>query len=157
VRSALSDIRMDNKPAAGAQLSLSVRREWSPGMNGSPDFIDLRSRAEFLELCGDAEGARELQDFSLQIAREIDLVCYSYQLMWRDRVDDAIEMLLYTISQHSDSWNVHHSLAEAYEQKGDFARAIEWYRHAHERTAHEQQRAQIERRLNELTDLAAAC
>ena len=44
-----------------------------------PDFIELRVRAEFLELCGDSETAEKLRLRSLEVAREVDLTCYSYQ------------------------------------------------------------------------------
>ena len=122
----------------------------------SPEFLDLRTRAEFLELCGDPEGAKRLQDLSLQVAREVDLICYAYQLMWRDRLDDAIELLHYGVSVYSDSWNVYHSLGEAFEQKGEFARAIEAYRQAAVRVEDDLKREMIERRLFGLLDLAEA-
>ncbi|MGZ5474918.1 MAG: hypothetical protein ACXW3E_00115 [Thermoanaerobaculia bacterium] len=85
----------------------------------TPDFIDLRTRAEFLELCGDDAGAERLRDLSLQIAREVDLICYAYQLLWRAKLDDAIEILEGATVAYRDSWNVRHSLGEAYEALGD--------------------------------------
>jgi predicted Zn-dependent protease len=85
----------------------------------TPDFIDLRTRAEFLELCGDESGAEQLRILSLQIAREVDLICYAYQLLWRAKIDDAIEILEGAAVSHPDSWNVRHSLGEAYEALGD--------------------------------------
>jgi Flp pilus assembly protein TadD len=85
----------------------------------TPDFIDLRTRAEFLELCGDGSGAERLRNLSLQIAREVDLICYGYQLLWRAKLDDAIEILEVATASHPDSWNVRHSLGEAYEALGD--------------------------------------
>lgn len=84
-----------------------------------PDFIDLRTRAELLELCGDESGAERLRNLSLQIAREVDLICYAYQLLWRSKLDDAIELLEVAAATHPDSWNVRHSLGEAYEALGD--------------------------------------
>ena len=122
----------------------------------SPDFLDLRTRAEFLELCGDVEGARRLEEMSLEVAREVDLICYAYQLMWRDRLDDAIELLHFTAGTYQESWNVYHSLGEAYEQKGEFARAIESYRQAASRIEDGLKREMIERRMFGLLDLAEA-
>ena len=84
-----------------------------------PDFIDLRTRAELLELCGDESGAEGLRNLSLQIAREVDLICYAYQLLWRSKLDDAIELLEVAAATYPDSWNVRHSLGEAYEALGD--------------------------------------
>lgn len=85
----------------------------------TPDFIDLRTRAELLELCGDVSGAERLRTLSLQIAREVDLICYAYQLLWRSKLDDAIEILEGAAAAHPGSWNVRHSLGEAYEALGD--------------------------------------
>lgn len=85
----------------------------------TPDFIDLRTRAELLELCGDESGAERLRNLSLQIAREVDLICYAYQLLWRSKLDDAFELLEVAAATHPDSWNVRHSLGEAYEALGD--------------------------------------
>ena len=95
-----------------------------------PDFVDLRTRAELLELCGDADGAERLRNLSLQIAREVDLTCYAYQLLWRNKLDDAIEILERAAAAHPDSWNVRHSLGEAYELLGDYYSAAMNFRMA---------------------------
>lgn len=115
------------------------------------DFIDLRVRAEYLDLCGEAEAAARLRKASLEMAREVDLTCYAYQLLWRERVDDAIELLLRNAQKHPDSWNVYHSLAEAYEQKGDIIAALENYEAALRRTTDDQIRQHIEQRLSALS------
>ncbi len=83
------------------------------------DFIDLRTRAELLELCGDQPGADRLRTLSLEIAREVDLTCYAYQLLWRDKIMDAIDILERNAATHPESWNAHHSLGEALEMHGD--------------------------------------
>jgi tetratricopeptide (TPR) repeat protein len=127
------------------------------GQSGSPDFLDLRTRAEFLELCGDPDGAHRLVNLSLEIAREIDLVCFAYQLMWRGRIDDAVDMLRYAVATHPDSWNAHHSLAEALEIKGEFSMAIAHFREALHRMDDPHERHHVERRLTELSDFATAC
>ena len=57
------------------------------------DFIDLRTRAELLELCGDPDGAARLRDLSLQIGMEVEINCYEYQLLWRNLIDEAIVLL----------------------------------------------------------------
>ncbi len=95
-----------------------------------PDFLDLRTRADLLEICGDAAGAERLRTLSLEIAREVDLTCYAYQLMWRNKIDAAIEMLERNASAHPDSWNVRHSLGEAYEALGDYYTATMHYQSA---------------------------
>jgi tetratricopeptide (TPR) repeat protein len=92
------------------------------------DFIDLRTRAELLDICGDSAGAQRLRSLSLEIAREVDLTCYAYQLLWRERIDDAIDLLERNAAAHPDSWNVRHSLGEAYETLGDYDSAARHFR-----------------------------
>lgn len=120
------------------------------------DFLELRTRAEFLELCGDEEGAAELRDLSLKIAREVDLTCYAYQLMWRDRLDDAISLLQLNASVNPQSWNVQDSLGEAFEMKGDLAAAVEHYRGAAELVDDEAQRERIKFAIDRIVRMERA-
>jgi predicted Zn-dependent protease len=115
------------------------------------DFIDLRVRAEYLELCGDDEAANRLRNLSLEIAREGDLTSYAYQLLWRDRIDDAIALLRVNAAVHPQSWNVYDSLAEAYEQKGELATAIAWYKIALPLVDDDEARKRLEHRIAVLT------
>lgn len=94
------------------------------------DFFDLRMRADVLELCGDDDGARFLRDRSLEIAREVDLTCYAYQLLWRGQHHDAIAILEHTAALYPLSWNVHHSLGDVYREMGEADRAGASYRSA---------------------------
>ncbi len=94
------------------------------------DFIDLRTRAEFFDLCGENDLAAELRQRSMEIAREVDINCYAYQLLWRGHVEQAIELLEMNAAAHPESWNVYDSLGEVYAETGDFERAIEQYARA---------------------------
>ena len=116
----------------------------------NPDFVDLRMRAELLEICGDVQSATRLREQSFEIAREVDLTCYAYQLMWRHRIADAIDMLERNAASHPQSWNVYDSLGEAYEQAGERALAIENYRKALRLVRDQRERERIERRLASL-------
>ena len=115
-----------------------------------PDFIELRIRAEFLELCGDPETAENLRQRSLEVAREVDLTCYSYQLMWRNLVDQAIDLLERAAARFPDSWNAWDTLGEAYVQRGDVTRAIESYRRAAVLVDDEDHRRRIDRLIRRL-------
>lgn len=119
----------------------------------SPDFMELRTRAEFLQLCGEAEAAEELRTQSMEIAREVDLTCYSYQLLWRNLVDEAIDLLERCAARHPDSWNVWDTLGEAYAQKGDIRRAIDHYGQAAALVEREEERMRIEAQLRSLNAL----
>jgi tetratricopeptide (TPR) repeat protein len=120
------------------------------------DFIDLRTRAELLEICGDSEGAERLRNLSLEIAREVDLTVYAYQLLWRNKVDDAIELLERNVSAHPESWNVRHSLGEAYEALGDYASAAMNFRKAQSLTDDVSSIAHIEQSLRRVIQFEAA-
>jgi predicted Zn-dependent protease len=96
----------------------------------TPHFLDLRVRAEFLDLCGEWESAEELRRVSMNVAREVDLTCYAYQLLWRGRAEEALALLHRNAEIHSDSWNVYDSLGEIYGEIGNIGRAIENYSRA---------------------------
>ena len=81
------------------------------------DFIDLRMRAELLDLCGDADGAERLRVLSLESAREVEINCYAYQLLWRGLFDEAIELLRLNVQRYPYSDNAQDSLAEALQMK----------------------------------------
>lgn len=117
------------------------------------DFLDLRTRAELLELCDDPEGAKRLRELSLEVAREVDLVCYGYQLLWRNRAPDAIDLLERNAARNPDSWNAWDSLGDAYAEHGDIRRAAECYGNASRLVNDEQDRLRIERSLREMIAL----
>ena len=94
------------------------------------DFIDLRTRAELLDLCGDALGAERLRALSLESAQEAEINCYAYQRLWRGRIEDALDLLRINVERCPASSNAWHSLGEAYEMSGDADNARECYEKA---------------------------
>ena len=122
----------------------------------TPDFMDLRTRAEFCELCGDFEAAERLKNQSFAVAREVDLTCYAYQLLWRERLDDAIEILERNAASHPESWNVRHSLGEAYEILGDYHSAAMNYRMAAALTEQTEHLDLLDNALERVTRFLAA-
>ncbi len=120
------------------------------------DFIDLRTRAELLELCGDPDGAQRLRDLSLEVGLEVEVNCYAYQLLWRNLVDQAIDLLKRNVAAYPDSWNAWDSLAEAYEIKGDVPHAIESLETASRLTDHQGHKQRIRRRVADLSALGMA-
>lgn len=121
----------------------------------SPDFFDLRVRAELLDLCDDIAGAASLRAQSLEIAREVDLTCYGYQLLWRNRVFEAIDIFERNAALHPESWNAWDSLAEAWLQQGDAPRAIDCYMHASQLVDDGSERQRMEHRIRELVAFGA--
>ena len=78
-----------------------------------PDRIDALIEADALELCGNVEAADRLRKRSIAGASEVDLNCYAYTLLWRNRIDRAISLLEDNAAAHPDSWNAYDSLADA--------------------------------------------
>ena len=117
------------------------------------DFLDLRTRAELLELCDDLDGATRLRERSMEVAREVDLVCYGYQLLWRNRAADAIDLLERNAARNPGSWNAWDSLADAYAQQGDIRHAADCYGRAAQLVSSEEERRRIERNLRDMIAL----
>ena len=122
----------------------------------SNDFMELRTRAEFLDLCGDWDRAEELRQLSFEIAREVDLNCYAYQLLWRGENDTAFDLLYRNLEMHPLSWNVYDSLAEAFAMVGDMENAIDHYGRALTMCTDREQKERIRRLLLDLSRIAAA-
>ncbi|HSP35664.1 MAG TPA: hypothetical protein VLU46_15235 [Thermoanaerobaculia bacterium] len=121
-----------------------------------PDFLDLRTRAELLDICGDTEGGERLRKLSLKVGREVDLTCYAYQLIWRNKIDDAIELLERNAAAHPQSWNVRHSLGEAFETMGDYFSAAQNYRAAADLTDDDDTLTRLTRELQRVERLGQA-
>jgi tetratricopeptide (TPR) repeat protein len=94
------------------------------------NFANLRVKAGLLEKKGDAKAAETLRARSLQLATEVDMNNYGYQLMGQKKMDEALDAFRKNVKDHPGSWNVYDSLAEAYANKGDKKLASENYKKA---------------------------
>lgn len=63
---------------------------------------------------------------------ESDLNMFGYQFLERNDLDEAIHLFKYAVKVCPDSWNAHHSLAEAFMKKGEKDRAVSHYRRSME-------------------------
>jgi predicted Zn-dependent protease len=112
--------------------------------------LDALMQADVLELCGNAREAARLREESIVGASENDVICYAYMLLWRNVTERAIELLEDNVGLHPDSWNAYDTLAEAYAQNGDVARALVNYTLAARLSPDHDQYARIMRRIAEL-------
>ena len=119
------------------------------------DFIELRTRAEFLDLCGDNDRAAQLRELSVSVGREVDLNCYAYQLLWRGQIETGFDLLYRNLELHPNSWNVYDSLAEAYAMIGDVESAIDHYARALSLVRDPVQKRRIREVLMDLRGLVA--
>ena len=114
------------------------------------DFIELRTRAEFLDLCGENDRAEQLRELSVEVGREVDLNCYAYQLLWRGEIEKAFDLLYRNLELRPRSWNVYDSLGEAYAMIGDTESALDHYARAFTLCTDAEQKERIRQLLRDL-------
>jgi len=90
-------------------------------------YQNLRTKADLLDLKGDATAAAELRKRAQPLATEADINNQGYQLLGENKVDEAIAIFRKNTVDHPQSWNVWDSLGEGLDKKGDKAGAVENY------------------------------
>ena len=118
--------------------------------NSHHELIETMLHADALELCGNADEAARLRRDSLAEATEFDINCYAYTLLWRSRIERAIELMEKNAAEHPDSWNAYDSLGDAHAENRDFARALVNYTLAVRMAPSESERERIASRIDEL-------
>ena len=113
------------------------------------NFYNMTVKAELLTLKGQTQEGDKLLESAVEAGTEEELNAYGYQLMNRDRLDEAIEIFEINIKKFPDSWNVYDSLGEALANKGDTKGAREYYEKALT-MAPEEEKARIEGILKNL-------
>ncbi len=87
-------------------------------------FANLRIKSGLLKQTGKtAEGDKILAD-AMNIATEVELNAYGYQLLGQGQHDAAIKILALNTEKHPKSANAWDSLGEAYATKGDKENAV---------------------------------
>jgi len=125
-------------------VNLDEALQWADrSIQMNENFQNLRTKALILEKKGDAKTAETLRTKSLQIATEIDINNYGYQLLADRKIDEAITVFRKNVKDHPKSWNTYDSLAEAYVAKGDKKLAVEYYGQALAMTQDETQKKRI--------------
>ncbi|MEO8217039.1 MAG: DUF2911 domain-containing protein [Acidobacteriota bacterium] len=114
-------------------------------------FANLRTKAAIAEKRGDAVMAKSLRDQAMTIASESDINAYGYSLLGQKKYDEALVVFQRNVKEHPASWNALDSLADAYAQKGDQAKAAENYRKAMSMATDETQKKRIAGELRKLS------
>ncbi|MCB0430096.1 MAG: DUF2911 domain-containing protein [Flavobacteriales bacterium] len=96
------------------------------------NFTNLMTKSMLLEQTGKPEEAKKLKDEALPMGTETEVNQYGNQLMGLKKFDDAITVFAMNTKKHPESWNVWDSLADGYDNKGDKANAIKYYKKAHD-------------------------
>ena len=91
-------------------------------------FANLNVKAGLLQLKGDEAGAKEYKTKALALADESQLNAYGYQLLAEEKRTEAIEIFKSNVQRFPASWNAYDSLADAYDQNGNYKEAVENYK-----------------------------
>jgi tetratricopeptide (TPR) repeat protein len=131
------DNRKWTAPQIAAELtSADYKANIDPAMNAILKFVPGKNLSEMLTDAlaagGFAEAARRYRAFREDPAHayletEADINRLGYELIGRNRLDDAIEIFKLNVDAYPRSANVYDSLAEAYLKKGDKELAIKFY------------------------------
>jgi len=87
-------------------------------------FATLSVKSGILKEQGKADESDKIMKQALEVATEIELNNYGYQLIAQNQQDKAIEIFILNTKKHPDSPNVWDSLGEGYALKGDKQNAI---------------------------------
>ena len=87
-------------------------------------FATLSVKSGILKEQGKADESNKIMKQALDVATEIELNNYGYQLLGQNQQDKAIEIFILNTKKHPDSPNVWDSLGEGYALKGDKQNAI---------------------------------
>lgn len=137
--------------ALNNEVELEKALEWidrSIGMEAN--FSNQMVKAGILDKLGRSDEAAEMRAAVLDSATEVQRNALGYQTMGAGDIDGAIEIFQMNVDRHPDSWNTYDSLAEAYANKGDNAKAVELYSKALEMTEDENQKIRIRATLDRL-------
>jgi len=107
------------------------------------NFTNLSTKAGLLEKKGDAKAAEDLRAKALQVATEVDMNNYGYQMLGQKKYDDAIRAFQKNVKDYPKSWNVYDSLGEAYLAKGEKKLAADNYGKALAMTTDDTQKKRI--------------
>ena len=131
------DNRKWTAPQIAAELtSADYKANIDPAMNAILKFVPGKNLSEMLTDAlaagGFAEAARQYRAYREDPAHayldtEADINRLGYELIGKNRIDDAIEIFKLNVDAYPRSANVYDSLAEAYLKKGDKELAIKFY------------------------------
>jgi tetratricopeptide (TPR) repeat protein len=88
------------------------------------NFTTLSIKSNLLKEAGKTAEADKMMKDALDVATEVELNTYGYQLINQGQTDKAIEMFILNTKRHPNSANAWDSLGEAYVTKGDKEKAI---------------------------------
>lgn len=113
------------------------------------NFSNNIVKAELLKMEGATEEASKLEKTAFKSASENELNTYGYQLINKNKIQEALEVFKLNIERNPDSWNAYDSYAEALNLSGDTSEATKNYELAKSK-APEEQKERIQQILSSL-------
>lgn len=102
------------------------------------NFSNNIVKVELLKKEGATEEAGKLENTAFESASENELNTYGYQLINKNKVQEALEVFKLNIERNPDSWNTYDSYAEALNSFGNTDEAIRNYELAKSKAPEEQ-------------------
>ncbi len=123
--------------AAAANYSLTEKTDLAQGIAwidaaiaNAPSFTNKSTKAAILKEMGRSEESDKIIQEAMQTATNAELNIYGYQLLQRNKMNEAIEVFTINTKRHPNDPNVWDSLGEAYFTKGDKKSAAKNFRKA---------------------------
>lgn len=113
------------------------------------NFSNNIVKVELLENEGATDEAVKLENIAFESASENELNTYGYQLINKNKIQDALDVFKLNIERNPDSWNAFDSYAEALNLSGNTDEAIKNYELAKSK-APEEQKERIQQILSSL-------
>ncbi len=113
------------------------------------NFSNNIVKVELLKKEGATDEAVKLENTAFESASENELNTYGYQLINKNKIQDALDVFKLNIERNPDSWNAFDSYAEALNLSGNIDEAIKYYELAKSK-APEEQKERIQQILSSL-------
>ncbi len=105
--------------------------EWIDiSINRNSTFQNKIIKAELLSKIGETDKSNELKTDAFGNSTENELNLYGYELLNKNKIDEALEVFKLNINRHQKSWNCYDSYADALNRADKSEEAIENYKKA---------------------------
>ena len=94
-------------------------------------FTNLQIKAGILNQMDRQQEALQLMDDNMDMGTIFEVHQYGRQLIANGMTDKAMEIFKFNADKNKDTWPVHYGLARAYSAKGDYSKALEHLKIAH--------------------------
>ena len=133
------------------KVSIEQGLKWADrSIKINKNFTNLYTKAGLLDLTGKNKEAAKIRKSAVNLGTEAQINTTGYQLLFANKVDEAIKLFKLNVNRYPKSWNVYDSLAEALLKKGDKKGSKKYYEKALKMVKDETNKKRIKDILNSL-------